>query len=82
MRARGLADDGRALPVRLRPCCGARTRRGRACSRKVVPGRFRCRLHGGLSTGPRSLAGKARIAAAQRRRWAKWRRERGASALP
>lgn len=73
MRARGLDDDGRALPVRLRPRCGARTRRGTACSRKVVPGRFRCRVHGGLSSGPRSVAGKARIAAAQRKRWAQWR---------
>lgn len=80
MRARGLDDDGRALPVRLRPRCGARTRRGSACSRKVVPGRFRCRLHGGLSTGPRSAPGKARIAAAQRRRWAHWRAKQGTTA--
>jgi hypothetical protein len=31
----------------------------------------RCRFHRGLSTGPKTKEGKARIAAAQRRRWAK-----------
>jgi len=35
----------------------------------VVPGKRRCRLHGGLSTGPQTPEGKARIAAAQRERW-------------
>jgi ABC transporter substrate binding protein len=30
----------------------------------------RCRFHGGLSTGPKTAEGKARIAEAQRRRWA------------
>jgi hypothetical protein len=33
-----------------------------------------CRFHGGLSTGPRTAEGKARIAEAQRRRWAMVRR--------
>lgn len=44
--------------------CGARTRAGNGapCRCKVVQGRNRCRLHGGLSTGPRTAAGKARCA--------------------
>jgi hypothetical protein len=42
------------------PHCGARTRRGTLCkTRAMVNGR--CRLHGGLSTGPRTAAGIERI---------------------
>jgi hypothetical protein len=44
--------------------CGARTRRGTACQKPPLAGKTRCRLHGGLSTGPRTAEGKARIAAA------------------
>ncbi len=44
--------------------CGAKTRLGTECKRYVLKGRKRCRLHGGLSTGPRTAEGKARIAAA------------------
>jgi DNA invertase Pin-like site-specific DNA recombinase len=36
----------------------------------------RCRFHGGLSTGPRTAEGKARIAEAQRRRWQRERARR------
>lgn len=39
---------------RHRKRCGARTRRGTDCACKVVPGKHRCPLHGGLSTGPKS----------------------------
>lgn len=45
---------------RDRPVCGAKTRKGVPCVRKVVPGKARCRNHGGLSTGPRTAEGKAR----------------------
>ncbi len=38
------------------PPCGARTRNGRLCRCPPVPGRKRCRLHGGLSPGaPRGV---------------------------
>lgn len=37
----------------------------------------RCPSDGGLSTGPKTAAGKARIAAAQRARWARFRADRG-----
>ncbi|MCR9061933.1 MAG: helix-turn-helix domain-containing protein [Rhodobacteraceae bacterium] len=60
-----------------RVVCGAKTRRGTPCRAKSEPGRRRCRFHGGKSTGPRTPEGKARVAEAQRRRWALWRHERG-----
>ena len=52
--------------------CGARTRAGAQC-RRMGLGNGRCPNHGGLSSGPKSIAGRTRIAEAQRRRWAKWR---------
>ena len=51
--------------------CGARTRTGAPC-RRMGLGNGRCANHGGLSSGPKSIAGRTRIAEAQRRRWAKW----------
>jgi hypothetical protein len=58
------------------PRCGARTRSGEPCQRKALKN-GRCPNHGGLSTGPRTREGRARIADAARRRWEAWRRERG-----
>jgi hypothetical protein len=53
--------------------CGAKLHRKFAtCRRWPVPGRTRCRLHGGLSTGARTPEGKARVLAALiegRQRW-------------
>jgi len=46
------------------PRCGARTRCGGAC-RQPAMRNGRCRMHGGLSTGPRTAAGRARCAAAR-----------------
>lgn len=40
--------------------CGARTRSGAPCAIAPVRGRRRCRIHGGLSTGPRTAQGRAR----------------------
>ena len=40
--------------------CEARTRSGGSCQMKVVTGKKRCRLHGGLSTGPKTTEGKKR----------------------
>ena len=76
MREKGLAEDGSPLPRRDCPCCNAKARTGGACKKKVIPGKTKCRYHGGLSTGPKTEAGKARVAAAQRLRWALPRRER------
>ena len=44
--------------------CGARTRAGCAC-RQPAMANGRCRLHGGLSTGPRTSAGLARCRTAR-----------------
>lgn len=53
---------------RVRPQCGAKTRKGTPCTAKVYwpviwpePSR-RCRLHGGLSTGPKTPEGKDKLA--------------------
>ncbi len=54
--------------------CGAQTRLGRPRRAMPIRGKSRCRNHGGYSTGPKTALGRARIAEAQRRRWAKWRR--------
>jgi len=59
-----------------RMTCGARTRKGEPCRAKSEPGKRRCRFHGGMSTGPRSQEGRERIAEAQRKRWATYRRQR------
>jgi hypothetical protein len=47
--------------------CGAYARStGEPCQAKAMPN-GRCRLHGGMSTGPRTAAGKAKSAANLRR---------------
>ena len=46
-----------AMPGRKKQLCGARTRRGTPCRCKALAN-GRCRLHGGLSTGPKTLRGK------------------------
>jgi hypothetical protein len=66
------ADQETAARKRL-PACGAKNRRGEPCRVTNVRGKRRCRFHGGLSTGPKTVEGKARIAAAQRRRCARRR---------
>lgn len=53
-----------------RPFCGAKTRAGGACQAKAVPNKTRCRMHGGMSTGPKTAAGRAAIADSNRRRGA------------
>lgn len=45
--------------------CGARTRQGGACQQPAM-GNGRCRLHGGKSTGPRTVKGQERC---RRARW-------------
>jgi hypothetical protein len=46
--------------------CGARTRRGAPCRALGLPN-GRCKNHGGLSTGPRTNAGRARTLAGYRK---------------
>lgn len=53
--------------------CGAKTRKGSPCRNESEPGKRRCKFHGGKSTGAKTPEGKARIAEAQRQRWARYR---------
>jgi hypothetical protein len=50
--------------VATAPRCGATNRRGTACQCPAMKN-GRCRLHGGLSTGPKTAAGLERIRQAQ-----------------
>jgi hypothetical protein len=43
------------------PRCGAKTRRGTSCQCPGMRTNGRCRVHGGLSTGPRTPEGIERI---------------------
>lgn len=56
---RGMPPDYDGSDPRL---CNARcsTRDGRPCRAMKLPGRKRCKWHGGLSTGPKTTEGKAR----------------------
>lgn len=60
------------------PKCGAKTRAGGRCLVRAEPGKKRCRFHGGLSTGPKTEAGRIRIGEAQRRRWIAYRESKAA----
>jgi hypothetical protein len=56
-------------PVSERPLCGARTKAGTPCRRRVAikaSGDWgkRCSKHGGLSTGPKTPEGRAAVSAA------------------
>ena len=47
-----------------RVVCGARRRGdGQPCQALSVPGKRRCKWHGGMSTGPRTAEGKPKCAA-------------------
>ncbi len=63
--------------------CDARCRDGHACKAPAVwdaerdrPVNGRCKLHGGLSTGPKTPEGKRRCAEGRRARWAARQAER------
>lgn len=49
--------------------CGAKTRAGTPCRRRDLSSNGRCKLHGGLSTGPRTAAGRERAIANLMVRW-------------
>jgi hypothetical protein len=59
-------EKAAALAARLRLVCrcGARTRAGGSC-RQPAMANGRCRMHGGLSTGPRTQEGLQRLALAR-----------------
>lgn len=49
-------------PIPANQTCGAKTRAGTPCQSRALYRSGRCKNHGGLSTGPRSAEGKARVA--------------------
>lgn len=51
-------EGGLPSPAR----CGAQTRQATPCKAKPIPGRTRCKNHGGMSTGPLTVIGKAKVA--------------------
>lgn len=52
-----------AMPADLaQMTCGARTRAGTPCKQKGIYVSGRCKLHGGMSTGPKSKAGRRQSA--------------------
>lgn len=63
-RAGARASNSGNLPTganQARVTCGAKRRRdGQPCQGLSVPGKLRCKWHGGASTGPRTDAGRAR----------------------
>ncbi len=44
--------------------CGAKTRQGTPCRKPALKGRTRCQLHGGRSTGPKTIEGRQRVSKA------------------
>lgn len=51
--------------------CGARTRAGGSCRGIAIARNGRCKLHGGLSTGPKSPEFRERLRQQMLDRWAK-----------
>lgn len=56
-RAKGLGSQQRV------PCGAARRRDGKPCQALSVPGKRRCKWHGGASTGPKTPEGRVRALA-------------------
>jgi len=66
-KQRGRLKNGNRVGDFLQaPRCGARTRAGTPCRAPAMPN-GRCRLHGGKSTGPRTMAGLQRLREAKTR---------------
>ena len=75
-------EQKRRAELKLMKRCGAKTRFGTSCQNFPIRSQLatRCKLHGGLSTGPKTDAGRAKIAQAQRERWVAWRQKTTAAA--
>jgi hypothetical protein len=52
-------DFGARLPT----SCGARTQAGTPCRSRPLPGKRRCKWHGGASTGPKTSEGRTKALA-------------------
>lgn len=60
------------------PRCGATTRKGTPCRCRVLPGKTRCKFHGGLSTGPKTTEGRHKSLAALQAGHRAWRERKKA----
>ena len=65
-KAASSRNSNRRGDLRSAPRCGAKTRRRTSCQSPAMAN-GRCRLHGGLSTGPRTAAGIERLRRANTR---------------
>ena len=72
VRARVMGSYSKPYSIGYKTC-GAITRKGTPCRMNAILGKGRCKYHGGLSTGPTTKDGRARIAEAQRNRWRNFR---------
>jgi len=63
-KARVLADEATR--------CGAKTRKGTPCRCRGFGRGGRCKLHGGMSTGPKTAEGLKRTVAALQAGWERW----------
>ena len=65
-------------PAQKSTNCAAKTRSGAPFAKFPMEGKRRCRLHGGLSTGPNTNEGRAAISAANTKhgRYKNWREKR------
>ncbi|WP_319825926.1 HGGxSTG domain-containing protein [Thalassovita sp.] len=78
---RVLSKVGYFRPSQAQRRCGAKTRKGTPCRAKSLPGKKRCKFHGGASTGPRTAEGRKRISEAQKRRWERLRKGEKSAAV-
>lgn len=51
--------------------CGAMSRKGHPCKRTDLMTNGRCKFHGGLSTGPKTMEGRHQAIANLAKRWVK-----------
>lgn len=59
-QARAREMTSAALRATQRVTCGAKCRTGKPCQGNSLPGKRRCKWHGGCSTGPKTAEGKAK----------------------
>lgn len=72
--ARGVMNKSTKRTAKI---CGAFARStGNPCQCKLLLRGGRCRLHGGLSTGPKTAVGKAKALLSMREGWQRWREAR------
>ena len=62
-----------SINPKVKQVCGAKNRRGLPCQGKLLLKGGKCKFHGGMSTGAKTLEGKEKSIAAARAGWLRWR---------